>query len=315
MLKRYRAENADRHPYSLSARSWEIVRSMSWTADHERRLHEELHGSYASGDWYAEVGTQFGARLMEREEVRRRLGLKPGRKLAVIFSHLFWDATLFWGEDLFDDYRHWFVETVRAATRNDALDWIVKLHPANLVKLARDGYVGEPVEQATIRSELGELPGHVRVLPADTPISAFSLLETLDYCVTVRGTVGIEAAVLGKTALTAGTGRYDGHGFTVDSDSRETYLARLAELEKLPPPDARAVELARRFAYGSFLLRPFQLRTLRLAHERDARATQRVEIEVASAEAFRRAADVRDFGAWAVESREEDYLIDPGAIV
>ena len=81
----------------------------------------------------------------------------------------------------------------------------------------------------------------------------------MDYCLTVRGTIGIEAASFGIRVLTAGTGRYDHRGFTTDSETRETYLARIAAIETLPRLSAAEQELAERFAYGAFMLRPFAL--------------------------------------------------------
>ena len=41
---------------------------------------------------------------------------------------------MFFGRDLFDDQEHWFIESVRGACANDRVNWIVKLHPANVWK-------------------------------------------------------------------------------------------------------------------------------------------------------------------------------------
>ena len=77
----------------------------------------------------------------------------------------------------------------------------------------------------------------------------------------MRGTVGVEAARLGIPVLTAGPARYAELGFTVDSASRGEYLARLARIEDTPPLSAEQRELAERFGYGLFLLRPCSLAT------------------------------------------------------
>jgi hypothetical protein len=50
----------------------------------------------------------------------------------VVFSQVLWDANLFYGEDLFEDAGEWFVETVRVACANSAMNWLIKLHPANV---------------------------------------------------------------------------------------------------------------------------------------------------------------------------------------
>jgi len=308
MLKRYSAGNTDRHPASISADSWSTAQAMPWGRHHEQALSRELYDNYASGKWFSEVGTQFNKRILNREELVERLHLDPARRTAVIFAHIFWDATFFWGEDLFESYEDWFVQTVRAACQNDRLNWIVKLHPANTVKLRRDGHVGECAEMAALRDKVGPLPAHVHVLTAESDVNTYTLFNVMDFCLTVRGTIGIEAAAFGATVLTAGTGRYDGHGFTVDSRDAAEYLTRLAALPSCPSPDARGTDLAKRFAHASFVMRPFRLASIRTYNANDRLATHRVEIALASAEEMMRAADLRRFATWALDSRAEDYL-------
>lgn len=308
MLKRYSLENADRHPASLSAKSWNVARSMPWSQGHDDALHHELYGNYVSGKWFSEVGTQFNKRIIDREELIARLGLDPGKMTAVIFAHIFWDASFFWGEDLFESYEEWLVETVRSACANDRLNWIVKLHPANIVKLRRDGYVGEPAETTVLREKVGPLPPHVRVLEGETDVNTYALFYVMNFCLTVRGTIGIEAAAFGATVLTAGSGRYDGYGFTVDSQSREAYMARLAALPSCPESDALAVDLAKRFAHASFVMRPFNLASMKTSNANDRLATRRIDISLRSAEELEQAPDLRSFAAWALDTRAEDYL-------
>ena len=75
----------------------------------------------------------------------------------MLFSHVLWDAKLFYGEDLFDNYGHWFAETVAAAAANPRMNWIIKLHPANLWKRKLSGVTFEYGELALIRERVGEL--------------------------------------------------------------------------------------------------------------------------------------------------------------
>ena len=86
------------------------------------------------------------------------------------------------------------------------------------------------------------LPEHVRVIGAEDKLNTFSLFQVLDYCLTVRGTVGIETSALGIRTLTAGTGRYDRHGFTKDFRSTNDYLRQLCTLHELPPPTKEEIE-------------------------------------------------------------------------
>ena len=307
MLKRYTRANQDQHPASLSSKTWATLSETPWGQKEQEAVREELHRNYASGTWFSEVGTQFNTRLAAAEEVRAQLRLDPAKKTAVIFPHLFWDATFFWGRDIYSDYREWFVEAVKLACANPALNWLVKIHPANTVKNHRDGHSGESSELQAIRACIGDLPDHVRLLPADTTISTYSLFGLMDYCLTVRGTVGIEAAAFGVKTLTAGTGRYDHHGFTLDSDTRDEYRAHVMSLHNVPPMTPREIELAQKFAYGTFLVRPFRLTSLRFGFSRDKVATPKLEYTIRTPEDMRKAEDLRRFADWVTASRDEDY--------
>jgi len=242
-------------------------------------------------------------------ELRQRLQLDARKKTAVIFPHILWDGTFFWGTDLFRNYEEWLIETVRAACRNDQVNWIINLHPANVVKNQRDGVHGAPSEAVAIQTQIGRLPPHVHVIPADSEINTFSLFRVMDYCLTVRGTIGIEAASFGIPVLTAGTGRYDRKGFTIDSDSPEEYLQRLANLQRIPPLSPEQRELAERFAYGAFVLRPLPLTTFTQEFQRDAKATWRIRINAVTKEDWLNAPDLKAFAAWTAESSAPDFLV------
>lgn len=306
MLKRYGPANCDVHPASLSDGTWRRLREEPWTDERRRSVREELFRAYSSGEWYSEVGTQFNTSVIAPDEVRRRLALDPGKKTVVIFPHIFWDGTFFWGTDLFGSYEEWFVETIRAAVANPRVNWIVKVHPAHTVKNARDGVSGESGEATAIRTHLGGCPSHFRLIPPDSDINTYSLFGVMDACVTVRGTVGIEAATFGIPVLTAGSGRYDRRGFTIDSTSREEYLSRLAAIENVGQLAAPEHELAERYAYGLFVRRPLRLTTALLEYQKDAKASVRTRVTARTAGELRRAPDLNAFSRW-VASGAEDF--------
>jgi len=307
-LKRYTAENRSDHPATVSKESWALFKNRDSQTDFKTPVYDELFAGYKSGKWYGEVGTQFNTAFYSQDELKQKIGIDPEKKTAAIFSHLFWDATFFYGADLFENYREWFVESVRAACENDRVNWLVKMHPANKVKLRRDGYQGELVEVQAIRDCIGDLPGHVKLIYPETDISTFSLFEAIDYCITVRGTVGIEAACFGKRVFTAGTGRYDHLGFTQDSETRAEYMRNLRSIDTFPEMRADEIALARKFAFIAFIARPFELRSLKVDYKNDAKATMDVQILPRDNHTFKQQPDVMAFGEWAVHSTAGDYL-------
>jgi hypothetical protein len=313
MLKRYSLATRGQHPHSLSSESWQLVRAIRWTDARRTQLHRELHGTYATGDWYGENATQFDRRLVDAVKIRQQLGLHPGRKTAFIFPHIFWDASFSWGDNLFHDYQAWFLRTVEAACDIDHVNWVIKIHPAHIGK-AQDGVTnyGEPAEVTTLREAFGTLPDHIFQIAADSDISTYSLFDLMDYCVTVRGTVGLEAAARGIPVLTAGTGRYDHMAFTIDSESEAEYLARIAHIADIAPMSPAQRELAERYAYGLFILRPLPLTSVTLEFEKGndpANYFARTRYRVASAGDWWSSADFGSFAKWLNEGGQPDFLM------
>jgi Capsule polysaccharide biosynthesis protein len=311
MLKRYGAQNRDQHLTSLSSHSWAVVRNLEWTSARRDTLAHEVASSYASSDWFGTPWTPPQARLTEPSELRRFLSLDPTKKTACIFPPMLWDAPLMWGTTLFPTHEEWLLETVSAACRNDRVNWVIKIHPANTWKQADEKYRGDPAEWRVLREQFGALPRHVIVIPPDTTVSTCSLFAVADYCVTVRGTVGVEAAALGIPVLTAGAARYAGLGFTVDSGSRGEYLARLARIQATPPLRDEQRELAERFAYGLLLMRPLTLESItwdaQESNGSGGAVDRRARINVRTEDEWRRAPDLGALAEWFV-SRDEDFL-------
>jgi hypothetical protein len=311
VFKRYTAATKGLHPRSLSDESWPLVAGLEWTPERDAELERDFEHRYDGTTFLARFN-QARTQRVSRDEIAARLGLDPARRTAVVFSHVLWDANMFYGRDLFADQEEWFVQTLRASCENDRVNWIVKLHPANVWKLRRDGYEGELDETRAIRERVGELPAHVHVLPPDSDISTWSLFGVTDYGVTIRGSIGFELPCFGVPVLTAGTGFYSGRGFTHDSASAEEYLARLRAIEAIEPLPADRVVLARKHAYGLFRLRQTRFSSFRSVYgspEEVARPFEAtIDVSLRRPEDLERAEDLRRFGDWAVESRALDYL-------
>lgn len=311
VFKRYHSGNQREHPLTPSTESWRQLSSIPWNPDYGQQVRQELLECYETQDWFSVVGTQFDKKILSREMTRQQLGLSADQKVAVVFPHILWDGSFFFGEDLFEDYTQWLVETIRAACANPRLQWVVKLHPAHLVKARQWNDPGKPAEVNVIERAFGTLPAHVTLVYPDTELSTYSLFEIADYTVTVRGTVGIEAALLGIPVVTAGTGRYDCRGFTLDSSTRQEYLEKLASLETYPRLSAEQVELAERYAYGVFLCRPLPLSSVSLEYARDGEATPRLTVHCQTREEWLAAPDMQQLAGWFADGKAEDMLVLP----
>ena len=314
IFKRYTADTFNVHPYSLSEQSWAGLKHNTFEEERKKKLLDEHADFYFNATWYNFQRIQHNKFIKPKHEVVSRLDLDPEKKNAFIFAHILWDATFFYGESLFDDYAKWLVETVKAACHNDAVNWVVKLHPVNVWRREADSFKGELAEEVVLNENIGKLPDHVKLLPAETEINTYSLFKTADYCVTVRGTIGIEMALFGIPVFTAGTSHYSGRGFTIDSSTPEEYLGRLSRIQEYPPMDAAAVELAQKYAYGLFLLRPFPFSSFNMRYSAETGIFHplngKPEFHVASRAELDSAPDLNRLADWILESNEHDLLLD-----
>jgi hypothetical protein len=319
VVKRYNRGNERDHHLCPSTDTWEYLRSMPWSPEQGQAVRQELFQCYQSQDWFSFVGTQFEKQLMSKQQTCHALGL-PGdvssKKVAIIFPHILWDGSFFSGKDLFGDYTEWLVETIRAAAANTRLHWLVKLHPAHVVKAKQSNDLQQPSEVSVIERRFGTLPPHITLVYPDSQLSTYSLLEIADYAVTVRGTVGIEAALFGIPVVTGGTGRYDRRGFTLDSSTREEYLERLASLDTCARLSPKQIEMAERFAYGTFFCRPLRLSAVSLDYNRDGKATPRFKVRCQTRDEWLGARDMQVLSRWLADGKAEDMLdlpVDPVA--
>jgi len=260
VIVQHMTSESDRtHHASINPRSWTRIREYPDSSAMDQELHQNFMDRY--GDrWALSKRNQPNTRMMSPAEAKALLGVSDDRKIAVIFSHILYDTLFFFGEDLFPCYADWFVESVKAACANPNVQWFVKVHPSNLWRGELEHCLGGKYEEVRlIERYVGMLPDHVRLIYPDTPISPYTWFQITDFGVTVRGTSGIELGALGKVVITAGSGRYEDVGFTINSRSIDEYLAVLAKLPNVPAPTAEQRKLGARFAYATFCMKPFTL--------------------------------------------------------
>ncbi len=309
MLKHCRTSENMLDAISLSAATWEHVQQMPWGRDEEELFMRDTRRHYEENSWF-----NFTLSLKKvhksPDAVRTQLGLDPAKKTAVIFTHVVWDASFFFGKNLFTDYDEWLVETVKIACDNPHLNWVIKLHPDYIWHTKGMQNRNEMRDMIAVIANVGSLPPHITIVPPDTDLSTYAFFAVTDYCLTVRGTIGIECPCFGIPVLTAGIGRYSGMGFTEDSPTQEEYRQKLRTLHTLPPLSPERTTLARRHAYGLFVLRPLVCTSFGLIPlYRDGDVfDHRVLLHAKSLRDIEEDPGLRSLTRWALQSGEEDYL-------
>lgn len=256
ILKRYNPENYRIHPNSVSVKSFSNI---AYRDEFESVVIDSMRKNYQNGNIYIYKSHKLESKpIVSREEMVNLLQIDGSKKTAIIFSHVLNDANFFYGQDLFEGgFKEWLVKTIEVASSNVEVNWILKLHPANAIKRTTMGYTGEYAEIVAIKEHMGNIPKNVTIIkPENIDLNPYSFFHLADYGITVRGTVGIELPCFGIPVLTAGTGRYSQMGFTKDFESKEAYLEKIKTIQEIPPLTKEQRQLAIKYAYIFFKLRP-----------------------------------------------------------
>lgn len=304
-------ENDRIHHASIDKTTWAQLKQRTDDAQIETELMQNFQDRYGQ-KWHRSHRNHPNTQMVEIDAARSTLGIAPNRKVAVIYSHILYDTLFFFGTDLFRDYSEWLIETTRAAIANPHIDWLIKVHPSNLWRGEMDSLLkGKYEEERLIYDTFGPLPPHVRIVGADTKINPFTWFQLADYGITVRGTSGLEMAALGKTVVTAGTGRYEGNGFTVDPKTAAEYLDILNTLHTLPARTKEQQALAKRYAHALFVLKPYTLSSLRPCVRfgcNTVYASDDLVYRLTPLATNALPHDIAQFGEWALNSQDRDLL-------
>ena len=255
------------HPYALSPETWKKLCQDPDRALLERKAIQELETAYSRGSWFKAVQAAMPDLDGPNATYRELPAGNTDRAVIGVFPHIGWDGSFFWGEDLFDTYDDWFREVVLIARSMPDVEWIVKLHPAHL---AKTGGAEIPDDALGLLAWVASAP-NVTVVPSDDPTPPTVLLKRLSACMTVRGTVGLEAAALGIPTITAGTGRFENLGFTIDPPTRTAFYETISQVAGLKPMEERDIANARLYLWGSMFGQGLELDGIELEVDQNSK--------------------------------------------
>ena len=194
-------------------------------------------------------------RRFESSALRSQLNLGGDfKKIALIACHVLWDDPNSAYKSTYPDYEEWVSALLAIVAVTPSVAWIFKLHPSEF-------HMGTTRSVSDIISERFQtLPANVRVIKPLDDINTYSLIKMCDVVLTVRGTIGYEAAILGKRVITCGSGPYSGFGISTECLTITDYERTLYGLPNLSPLTIKEQEQlisTASFAYYVNLMRKF----------------------------------------------------------
>ncbi len=215
-----------------------------------RRLHRARRGArlwaHFGRQW--QVGESSGA-----QNARSQLGLDARHPVVLLCTNVVGDSLSLGRQVFTDGMAAWLALTVQYFASRPEAQLIVRIHPG-------ESYgTGHPSAEI-VRQAMPVLPAHVKVVPPDSAINTYDLIELAHFGVVYTSTSGLEMAMSGVPVVVCGATHYRGKGFTYEPASERAYVSLLDELLRQPLGrrlEKEIVEKAWRYAHRFFFEFPF----------------------------------------------------------
>jgi len=220
--------------------------------DVEKELINNLFSSRQGANlWHTFARQWQDAPKIGGHEVRQELGL-DSRPLALIPANVLGDSLVL-GRQLFSEsMTEWLIRTIEFFIQHSEAQLVIRVHPGE-----RIGW-GSSVYDILVE-HFQEFPENIHLLPADSSVNTYDLVDAADFGLVFTTTTGMEMAMIGKPVIVTGYTHYRGKGFTIDPDTWEEFFDGLDQVLQNPKDyylSEEQVELSWRYAYRFFFEYP-----------------------------------------------------------
>lgn len=174
------------------------------------------------------------------------LNLSTNVEFDTIYTNLMWDSTAIDQDVAYSGMIDWVFKTVELYISNGKT-LLIRVHPVE-----DPNKMGYPVEQKVydeLIQRYPNLPLNIKIIPFESSISSYTLLEKSRLNIVYTSTLGLEGALRGIPMVVAGKAPYRGKGFTIDVESLEHYTSLINGDSKPTNLTKEQNELAQRYAF------------------------------------------------------------------
>jgi hypothetical protein len=221
----------------------------------ERQEIETLVGARKGGEEWQQFRRRWQpAQRQGASSVRADLGLDDVRPIVLLATNVVGDSLALNRQIFTGGMADWLSQTLGYLAQRADVQTVVRVHPGELLG------AGLPSEQI-VRQTLPVVPPHVTLIPPESRVNTYDLIDNAHLGLVYTSTAGLEMAMHGVPVLTAGQTHYRGKGFTDDPETLQDYF-RLLEV-RLAEPIGRTlsqdrIDLAWRYAHRFFFEFPFR---------------------------------------------------------
>ena len=187
--------------------------------------------------------------------INAELGIDANRPCIGLLTNVMWDAQLHYGSNAFNHMLEWVYKSIAYFGDRPDLQLIIRAHPAEIRGLvpSRQKIVPE------IEKAFPQLPDNVFVIPPESQISTYAIMEQCDAVAIYNTKTGIELAAMGIPVIVAGEAWIRGKGFSLDARNPDEYFDFLDQLPLKAPLEGEKLLLAKKYAFHFFFRRMIEL--------------------------------------------------------
>lgn len=233
-------------------REWETFYPETWKSLQKRPLAEEEEKkleTYIDGRFKKKMGADL--QLYEdfskgsHSDELRKINAYNYKYRYIIFTHLVWDSCLENQSPAFSDSVEMLDMTIEYFLKHKDKQLIIKIHPAEIVWEEGSSSMIQHISQ-----KYPNFTENIVVLPPNTKVSPYEVVNDKTVGITYIGTVGYELSALGVPVIIGGHIHYNAEGgLGCLVKSKQEYIGYLEDPSSLFPIAKSKIEQAKKWCY------------------------------------------------------------------
>lgn len=238
--------------HTMITETTEAWENISWTPELETMTLD-----YLKSRWY---GTQDWIWFHEKpqedvDRIAKEIGVDFTRPCIGMLTNVMWDAQLHYPSNAFPNMLDWVLQTIAYFAKRPELQLIIRVHPAEIRGLIPSR---QPI-MAEIQRAFPTLPRNVFVIPPESQVSTYAVMERCNSVIIYNTKTGIEISSMGIPVIVVGEAWIRNKGFSLDASSSVQYFRILDKLPLAAGLSAVELERARKYAFHFFFRRMIPL--------------------------------------------------------
>lgn len=238
----------DTYHHTMISEPTSVWEDIPWTQEREKQTMDYLKSRwYGTQDWiWFHESPQHDIGKIEAE-----MGVDFSKPCVGMLTSVMWDAQLHYRSNAFPNMLDWVIKTIAYFANRPDLQLIIRVHPAEVRGMipSRQRLTEE------IKSAFPSLPANIFVIPPESQISTYAVMEKCGSVIIYNTKMGVELASMGIPVIVAGEAWIRNKGFSIDASSDKDYYQILDQLPHIASMDEDRLTRARKYAFHFFFRR------------------------------------------------------------